>query len=120
MNSYRSFHSDTANATEQCLVNATEQSGNDVTEQSGNALSMLVNDDVGCKVDHILRTLTLPESFLSRKKKIKVKNCMFVRHWIRSSTEGCNRHRFTTNRFTNFFSPNKESTATEVGFLLPL
>ena len=54
MNSYKSFHSDTANATEQCLVKATEQSGNDVTEQSGNALSMLVNDDVGCKVDHIL------------------------------------------------------------------
>ena len=53
MNSYKSFDSDTANATEQCIVKATEQSYNDVTKQSGNALSLFVNDDVGCKVDHI-------------------------------------------------------------------
>ena len=65
MNSYKSFDSDTANAIEQCLVKATEQSGNDVTKQSGNALSLFVNDDVGCKVDHIPHT----RKCLSRKKK---------------------------------------------------
>ena len=53
------------NATEQCFVTATEHSGNDVTEQSDNALSMLVNDDVGCKVDHIPHT----RKCLSRKNK---------------------------------------------------
>ena len=56
MNSYKSFDSDTANATEQCIVKATEQSCNDVTKQSGNALSLFVNDDVSCKVDHIPHT----------------------------------------------------------------
>ena len=97
MNSYDSFDSDTEIATEQCIVKATEQSYNDVTKQSGNALSLFVNDDVGCKVDHIPHT----RKCLSRKNK-KSKS--------RIVCEGCNRHGFTTNRCTNLFSPNKEST----------
>ena len=75
MNSYKSFDSDTANATEQCIVKATEQSYNDVTKQSGNALSLFVNDDVGCKVDHIPHT-RYPKVLVSQKQKIEVKKCI--------------------------------------------
>ena len=105
MNSYKSFDSDTANATEQCIVKATEQSYNDVTKQSGNALSLFVNDDVGCKVDHIPHT----RKCLSRKNK-KSKS--------RGVYESYNMDGFTTNRCTNVCSPNEESTVIEVGLLL--
>ena len=81
MNSYKSFDLDTENATEQCIVKATEQSYNDVTKQSGNALSLFVNDDVGCKVDHIPHT----QKCLSRKNKNRSQEVyMRVTTWMDS------------------------------------